>query len=203
MQVLIKNPYYPANLASKGLIESFWSDKCFSIGENFDFGAYQIDTVELSPFLSIDARVAITSALLVPQKSCYARGLGSLGILAAFFMTQGKFKLEEDPQKLSPYLKEYIPQEVASFLVTEEPFEQVVVFGENFIPPDLWSKLKVGGFFILASTKGAIKVDLIPGDFEAFGKLWPYGEPTEFGWRFKEAQWGLGGFEFVKLKKLK
>lgn len=205
MQVLIKNPFFKSHLTTQHLIESFWSPHCLYPNENFALSSLMdlSDPLGFSPYLLIDARIAFATSQLVPGKSCYARQIGALGVLAAYFQTLGIFGHEEDDKKISLFQKEYLPQELQNFISPQTTYEQVIVFGESMIDLQLWSKLKVGGFFILASDKTAITVNLAPEDFEAFGKLWPFGEPTEFGWRFKEAQWGLQNFNFMKIKKLR
>jgi hypothetical protein len=45
-------------------------------------------------------------------------------------------------------------------------------------------------------------VKIIKEAFEAFGKVWPIGSPTEFGWKFQDSLSGLNEFEFTKIKKL-
>jgi hypothetical protein len=205
MQVLIENPYLPKLPEIEHAIRSFWSDNCLYPTDKFAMSSlFELsDLVDLSPFLFLDAKVAFLLSYLRAGESCYARNIGVLGIIAGHFQTQSKFGHAEDSRKLLQYAAEYLPADKRSFTTSEDTFDQIIVFGENTIARDLWSKLKVGGFFILASDKSPLTINLDPSEFEAFGRLWPYGMSTEFGWRFKEKEWGLENFEMAKIKKLR
>lgn len=204
MQVLVKNHLALSKVEPQNVIESFWSEKCLYLGANFSMSLLMdlSDPVSLSPFLVLDAKVAFLISQLNPVATTYARQLGPLGLIGAHLMTNSKFIHEEDPKKIGRYLDEYLPKSQQDIVSGEEKYDQVVVFGESVVKPELWNKLKVGGFYILASDKAPITIDLSYEEFEAFGKRWPYGQPTEFGWRFKEEEWGLKDYEFAKIRKL-
>lgn len=160
------------------------------------------DSVGLSPFLVLDGKIAFLISQLAKAGTTYARNLGPLGLVGAHIHAGSKFVHEEDQKKVSRYLEEYLPKENQNIVIQTESYDQVVVFNENTIDQNLWKKLNVGGYYLIASDKSAIQIDLEHEEFEAFGKLWPYGESTEFGWRFKEEEWGLAHYEFAKIRKL-
>lgn len=103
----------------------------------------------------------------------------------------------ENSLELEKYLPEYVN---ASPLITADTYSQIITFNEDRPDEKLWGRLKTGGFYLLGTTGKKISVEGFAA--EPFGKLWPYGEATEWGWRFTEEVWGLYQFEFVKVKKL-
>ena len=136
--------------------------------------------------------------LLKKGESLCTRGMGSLGAIGAHIIAGGALNHSEDSKKIELYAKEYLPHKLETAV---EPYDQVLCFNQKSIDPELWNKLKVGGYYIYASTEGSLSINP-PGKFEAFGRIWPLGMPTEFGWKFKEDNAGLGGLEFAKIKKL-
>lgn len=204
MQVLVKNPYSPSKLEPKNVIESFWSADCLYLGANFSMSSLMdpSDLVGLSPFLVLDAKIAFLISQLNKVETTFARNLGPLGLVGASVHSGSKLVHEEDQKKVSRYLEEYLPKEKQNILDQSKNYDQVVMFGESTIDQTVWKNLNVGGYYILASDKSAIQIDLEHEEFEAFGKLWPYGESTEFGWRFAEEEWGLSQYEFAKIRKL-
>lgn len=160
------------------------------------------EVVGLSPFLVLDAKIAFLISQINAAETTYAEQLGPLGLVGAKIKSGSKFVHLEDQKKLIQYMEEYLPKE--NQLITTEAllYDQVVVFGSQTVNQELWKKLNVGGFYLLASDKGSIQIDLEHEEFEAFGKRWPFGGPTEFGWRFTEEEWGLSNFEFAKIRKL-
>ncbi len=204
MQVLVKNPFSPSKPEAKNVIESFWSPDCLYLGAAFSMSSLMdpSEEVGLSPFLVLDAKIAFLISHLNPVQTTYARQLGPLGIVGAHIKTGSKFIHEEDQKKVSRYLDEYLPKDNQGLVSQAEKYDQVVVYGENTINQVLWKKLEIGGYYLLATDKSGIKIDLNHEEFEAFGKLWPFGEATEFGWRFTEEEWGLNPYEFAKIKKL-
>lgn len=196
MQILVKNTYGP-ELKLSDVKESFWSDDCLYMGDSFSLSDLmeQTDLVGLSPFYFLDPRVAF-GLFQLKEGSLYARGLGSVGTVAAFMMCKEGWCAENRDQILKN-IKEYLP---FNPLKDSKTYDQIMTFGEKKIDDQLWEKLKVGGFYYLSSTSG--KIDLGDKKFEAFGKLWPIGEATEFGWKFNSKVSGLENFEFAKVKKL-
>lgn len=151
------------------------------------------DTLGLSPYFVLDPKSAFLISRL-DKGSVYIHGTGALAAVAAMARTGRGFF--QDGKKLDDYIKEYLP---FNPLHEDEEYEQILSFGHNKIDPSLWKKLKKGGFYILGAQE---KLDLTGFQFEAFGKLWPVGEATEFGWRFDSEESGLTKFETAKLKKL-
>lgn len=149
----------------------------------------------LSPYFVVDAGMAFMISR-VEKGRIYIRGPGELGS-TAILMKAGEGFVAGDRNKLRQYIREYLPSDP---LVESESFEQILTFGENRVDPVLWEKLNPGGFYQLGVKAGPI--DLSGFKFEAFGKLWPWGQATEFGWRFDDETPGLTGFEFARIKKL-
>lgn len=199
MQVLVKNPYAIA-LPAKNVLPSFWSDDCLYMDQAFSMTSLMelTDPLGLSPFLVVDARVAFTLYLLKKGRALYTRNAGALGALGGHIISESAITHNEDPKKFDLYAKEYLPHAVK---VPQEPYDQIICFNSKTVDPVLWKKLEVGGYYILATNEGSLTVNP-PGKFEAFGKIWPKGMPTEFGWKFKEENLGLAGLEVAKIKKL-
>jgi hypothetical protein len=204
MQVLVKNPFSESRLVPKNVIESFWSPDCLYLDAKFSMSSLTgpSDSVGLSPFLVLDAKIAFLISQLNAVATTYARSLGPLGLVGASILIGAKIVHEEDQKKVSRYLEEYVPRENQSITPDTKSYDQIVVFGGTRIDQNLWKQLNVGGYYLVASDKSAIEIDLEQEKFEAFGKLWPFGESTEFGWRFKEDQWGFTQYEFAKIRKL-
>lgn len=199
MQVLVKNPYAVA-LPAKNVSQSFWSDDCLYMAPEFSMTSLMelTDPLGLSPFLVVDARVGFTLNLLKKGRSLLTRNVGALGAIGAHIISQSAITHHEDPKKFDLYAKEYLPHKVDA---GTEPYDQILCFNSKAIDPVFWKKLEVGGFYILATTEGSLSINP-PGKFEAFGKIWPKGMATEFGWKFKEENLGLQGLEIAKIKKL-
>lgn len=154
------------------------------------------DPLGLSPFLVIDSKIAFLISQLTQVQNLYTRKIGALGVIAAHIYSGADIVHDEDPKKVERYSKEYLPH---TFKMADDPYDEVVVHNESSIDPELWKRLKTGGFYII----GAKSVTLNPpGEFEAFGKLWPTGESLEFGWKFNDEKTGLNDFEYYKIKKL-
>jgi hypothetical protein len=199
MQVLVKNPHAPA-IHPNGVINSFWSEDCLYMDATFSMTSLMqlSDPVGFSPFLVLDARVAFSIFQLNIGSSLYTRQLGTLGVIGAHLVSNSLVTHEEDKKKFDQYSKEYLPENIET---VSSSFDQILTFNAREIDQDLWDKLKVGGTYIVASSRGAVSVN-VRGKFEAFGKLWPVGEATEFGWKFNNNEWGLEDFEICKLQKL-
>ena len=197
MQVLVKNPFAPL-LKVPGTFPSFWSPECLMMDQDFSFGkAVELSLVlSYSPFLTLDPKIAFLLSM-ADQKKTYARGIGLLGLVGLHFYTRQEILRDQDGKQLDRYVKEYLP---ASPFKDALDIEQVVVFDESIIDRDLWDKLPVGGTYVMGFTQGKFNSNGV--SFEAFGKLWPYGEANEFGWQFDEDNWGLGHFKFNKIRKL-
>lgn len=197
MQVLVKNPFLSIDLESLDLHPSFWNPDCFYPGDDFSFGSLidLSDSLQRSPFYFLDARVAFTLSALAPVPTFF-HGLGPLGTVAGLSRVPSG-NTSEETSSLKNYFDEYFPNPP---VFANAPFEQVITFGENRVNEKLWDDLPVGGFYLLGSIGQPIEVPKKP--FEAFGKLWPFGAPTEFGWAFTEEDLGLDDFYFSKFKKL-
>lgn len=204
MQVLIENPYAPLKHRPLGLVPSFWSENAFYIGNHFSMGSLMEESTRfnLSPFAVLDARVAFLLGQVNKGTSILARNIGPLAVVVAHFDSLSVTH-NEDRKKVDSYLKEYLPPKEVKVSPELDHYDQIVVFGECDIQDHLWEKLKVGGYYILASYSEGLQISKPGTDFEAMGKIWPHGEATEFGWKFTEEELGLFGFEFCKLKKLK
>ncbi len=204
MQVLVKNPFSPSKPEAKNVIESFWGSDCLYLGAAFSMSSLMdpSEAVGLSPFLVLDAKIAFLISQMNVVDTTYARRLGPLGLVGAKIKTGSRFVHEEDQKKLSLYTEEYLLKDNQELTTQSEQYDQVADFGSHIIDQDLWKKLKIGGFYLIASDKNSIQIDLEHEEFEAFGKRWPFGGPTEFGWRFKEEEWGLNNYEFAKIRKL-
>lgn len=198
IQVLVKNPF-ANHLVIQNVIPSFWSDDCLYPDDDFSLSTLfkASEPVGFSPYLFLSPQIAFSLTLLEKGKSTYVRGAGALGSVAVMMTTGVQVVHEEDTKKFNAYLEEYLP--LKSDNQTKE-FAQVLTFNSG-IDSDLWKQLPVGGFYILAGEKGAIKANP-PGEFEAFGRIWPVGMATEFGWTFTDEETGLKNFEVMKLKKL-
>ncbi len=204
MQVLVKNPFSPSKLEAKNVIESFWGSDCLYLGPAFAMSSLMdpSESVGLSPFMVLDAKIAFLISQMNSVGCTCAEQLGPLGLVAAKIKSGSSFVHKEDQKKLSRYGEEYLPKDNQVITTESGSFDQVVVFGSNTINQDLWKNLNVGGYYLLASDKESIRIDLEHEEFEAFGKRWPFGMPTEFGWRFNQEEWGLDNFEFAKIRKL-
>lgn len=197
MEVLVKNPFAqeinPADVST-----SFWSSDCLYMGSRFSFSSLfgQTDPLSYSPFLVLDARIAFIISQ-AEKTDAYCRGLGALGTIGVTVQTRSCVGHNEDKDKFQNYVKEYLPDDPSK---NWQGYNQIITFGENRVDPALWNRLKVGGFYLMGAEA---PLSIQPGSsFEAFGKLWPVGEATEFGWLFQEEKWGLKNFEFAKIKKL-
>jgi hypothetical protein len=199
MQVLVKNPFAIA-LPAKNVIPSFWSDECLYMEPTFSMTSLMelTDPLGLSPFLVVDARVGFCLYMLKKGRALYTRNAGALGALGAHIVSESAITHNEDPKKFDQYAKEYLPHAVET---PKGLYDQILCFNSKTIDPILWNKLEVGGFYILATIEGSLTIKP-PGKFEAFGKLWPKGMSTEFGWKFNEENIGLNGLEVAKIKKL-
>lgn len=199
MQVLVKNPFATA-LPAKNVTASFWSPDCLYMNSDFSMTSLMelTDPLGLSPFLVVDARVGFMLYLLKKGESLCTRGVGSLGAIGAHILSGGALNHSEDQKKIELYAKEYLPHKLEA---ATEPFDQVLCFNQKSVDVGLWKQLKVGGHYIFGTTEGQLSINP-PGKFEAFGRIWPSGMPTEFGWKFNDDMAGLGGLEFAKIKKL-
>ena len=201
MQVLVKNPLIESQYPLSKVSESFWSEDCLYPEKDFSFSELFLSgPVGLSPYLFLDAKVALLISLLNSTESLYVKNLGALGAIGAHLYSKAKIETL-DSSKISRYLPEYLPKDQQEIFTTRDNYDQVMVFGENSIDRKLWDKLTVGGFYILGGTK--LEIDLDGTHFEAFGKFMPLGEATEFGWKFNGQEIGLDHFEICKLKKLR
>lgn len=198
MQVLVKNPFTPV-LSLPGTIASFWSPECLYMDHDFSFGRTMelSSALKLSPFLALDPKIAflISNA---DKKVSLCRGIGILGAIGLHFMTgENVITSDNDIKRETRYVNEYLPHNP---LITAGKFEQVVVYGNHQIDRSLWDLLPVNGTYIMGFMNRELDTSNV--HFEAFGKLWPYGEANEFGWQFEEENWGLSGFKFYKFRKL-
>lgn len=186
MQVLVKNPFAKQPLDS-GLVESYWDPDCFLPGQTFSMSSLVelSDFVGLSPYYFLDSRVALMLSLL-NRGSVFVKGMGPLGSLAAIGRAGTGFTNE----RIDKYVSEYFP---SNPLERRSSYDQVLVFDEEVIDSELWNLLRPGGFYIYGSMKKRLHPPEQP--FEAFGKLYPVGSPTEFGWKFED-------LEISKIKKL-
>lgn len=197
MVVLIKNPF-ALEISSVGLEPSFWSSEHLIPGDHFSLSKSLGETllVGYSPYLVLDAKVAFVISEAA-KKDAFCRGLGALGTVGVYVTTRCPVGHNENPEKFKSYVEEYLPADPTK---NWQGYEQIITFGESSIDPELWSKLKVGGYYLLGSQ---VPIVIKPGSlFEALGRPWPYGGPTEFGWKFNEVHFGLSHFEFVKIRKL-
>lgn len=199
MQVLVKNPN-ASPITAPGLTPSFWSEEVLFMGPMFSMTSLMelSDPLGLSPFLVIDAKIAFLLSLMNKGQSLYARKIGALGVVAAHIISGAGLTHHEEHKKVERYSSEYLKHSIPAAVA---PYDQVVVFGETSVDPELWKQLKTGGTYIFGSTSVPMFVNP-PGTFDALGKLWPEGLATEFGWRFNDDQWGLCDLEVYKLKKL-
>lgn len=203
MQVLLKNPEAKENLIFEGIIPTFWSQNAYFLSSDFSLATFlsQSETFKYSPFLSLDARISFLISQLSSSLATYARNLGALGVVALRF-THQNIEHNEDPQKVKHYAEEYLPEN--SKIAFKGPsYQEVVVFNEQSIDLALWGKLEVGGYYLLGSIDQDITINLSSDCFEAVGRLWPFGEASEFGWIFCEEDYGLKNFRFLKIKKIK
>lgn len=197
MQVLVKNKN-AEEVVLKDVIESFWDANCFYPNDDFSVTSlFELSgSLRFSPFYFLDARLAFMISQLEKESSIYVQGLGPLGTVAALGFSGSGFH-QEDPVKVRTYVKEYLPSDPIKM---NDKYDLIINFGETSINTEQWKKLKVGGFYLGGSIGGPI--NLTRYNFEAFGKIWPFGEATEFGWHFNVAELGLENFYFVKIKKL-
>lgn len=195
MQVLVKN-IYCADLKSHGLNPYFWDSECFEIGPHFSMSSLLdlTDSLGLSPYFVLEAKMAFMVSQL-GKGDIYLRGVGALTATAAL-MKAGTGYVSGDQESLKQYITEYLP---ADPITHKDSYQQVLTFGETEIDSSVWEKLRPGGFYFLGTDNKTMK--LSDKKFEAFGKLWPSGEPTEFGWRFGKETPELSGLEFAKIKK--
>lgn len=202
MQVLVENPYAPLRERPTELLESFWSETTYYMTPMFSITSLlsQSDVVGLSPYALVDARVAIMISRLNPAESAFTKNVGALGMTVVAFHSSCVGS-EERRADVAKYFKEYLPQERIP-VIGAQLYDQIIVYDETEIDLELWKKLKVGGHYIFGSSKGPLSYSIPPKHFDAIGVLYPYGEATEFGWKFEEDELGLKGFEFSKLKKL-
>lgn len=200
MQVFLKNPKAKSDLKALDLIPSFWSHESFYPGPRFSMSSLMLlDQGNLSPYLVLNAQVALLLSLLDKKTPTKVFNLGPLGIVGASLLVGEVVLHEENSSKLQEYFKEYfgeIPEKGTSV-----GLKQVLVFNESKIRADLWDELEVGGTYIIGASTRPIQMD--PSlSFEALGRSYPVGEKTEFGHRFQEEHLGLSHFEIVKVKKL-
>ncbi|WP_408095483.1 hypothetical protein ACJVC5_10610 [Peredibacter sp. HCB2-198] len=199
MQVLIENPQATIKNKPKSLLPSFWSSSMFYMGPTFSMTSLfdLSDPLGLSPFVSVDAKIAFMVALLDKGGAVLARNMGALGVVAIQFSAETVTQ-NEDPKKITNYYQEYFSSEVNNPDLAS--YDQIIVFGVSNVIPELWKKLKPGGHYIFG-TEGSLEYPN-PKTFEAIGTLWPEGEATEFGWKFNSEELGLVNFEVAKIKKL-
>ena len=197
MQVLVKNSF-AQEIELRGAHESFWDPNVFYMDDNFSISELisLSDPLGFSPFYFLDPRMAFLISQLNKGGELFARGLGPIGTVAAMGKVQ-KVMHTEDFHKVGKVIEEYLPEGNFQNLSN---YDQVIVFGESEVDEILWNNLRVGGFYLIGSMGGSI---VYPKEaFEAFGKVWPIGSPTEFGWKFQDSLSGLNEFEFTKIKKL-
>lgn len=204
MQVLVENPYSPLDARPLGLSPSFWSPSTYYFSPHFSMGNLMSESIKLglSPYVVVDARVALFLSQLTKGTSVYTRNLGALGVVVAQFVSLSVTH-NEDSKKVANYLKEYITPKEMIIAPDLALYDQVVIFGECDIQDHLWEKLKVGGYYLLASYSEGLQITRKKEEYAVVKMSWPQGKETEFGWRFDEEELGLFGFEFTKLKKLK
>lgn len=201
MQVLVKNPFGPQGPTPKGLYESFWSKDVFIITEEFEFSQMALGETALSPFLAIDMKVSLLVSLLRPGESLGCYGLGAMGVLACYFQTRAPLRHDLSQDQLERALQEYLPEpQRKSWRIAEAPLDQVLLVGERDLKY-AQSKLKLGGRLVIGQLSGRVMFSPHPDDYEAFGSLWPEGESTEFGWRFRKDVLGLEELEFAQFIK--
>ena len=201
MQVFVKNPFGASQPKTVGLYESFWSADAYIVTEDFDFSQSLVAEGELSPFLAIDMRVSLLVSLLRPGESLGCYGLGAMGVLACYFQTRAAIRHDLAARAFEEVLEEYLPREHQELIKSPKtPLDQVLLLGEEHLR-EAQANLKVNGKLIIGQLSGAVSFSPHPDDYEAFGSLWPEGEATEFGWRFKEETLGLEGLEFAKFVK--
>lgn len=201
MQVLVKNPFGAMGPAPKGLYESFWSKDVFILTEEFEFSQMSSDESVLSPFLAIDMKVSLLVSLLRPGETLGCYGLGAMGVLACYFQTRAPLRHDVSPDEFERALQEYVPEPLRkSWRTAEAPLDQVLLLGERDLQ-EAQSQLKMGGRLVIGQLSGRVMFSPHPSDYEAFGSLWPEGESTEFGWRFKKDVLGLEELEFAQFLK--
>lgn len=197
MQVLVKNSFSQV-LTHNHLHPAFWDELCFYMDEKFSIPQLfeSVDPFDLSPYFFLDPRVAFLISQMSLSGDAFIQGLGPVATVAALTKVDRGIHTE-DFAKTEKIIQEYLPKSNVTQLKT---FNQIVVFGSNKVDEELWKNLLVGGFYLMGSITGPITVPHF--DFEAFGKLWPIGMPTEIGWKFNDQNSGLVNFEFCKIKKL-
>jgi hypothetical protein len=197
MQVLVKNSY-AQELEVENIHESFWDPNSFYMDEYFSMSSiFELsDPLGLSPFYFLDPRIAFLISQMKSGGDLVMRGLGPVATVAALGKVERGMHFE-DQAKVKNTIHEYLPKSNVETLLS---YDQVVVFGEQKIDEVLWKNLRPGGFYLLGSITG--KINPLVDQYEPFGKMWPIGMPTEFGWRFNDSSSGLVEFEFAKLKKL-
>lgn len=199
MQVLVRNPH-GSRFRPQNVVESFWSKDSLYLGPTFAMTSLLElnDPKGLSPFLVLDARIAFYIDQLELADSLITKNLGPLGTVGAHLKTNAKIYHNEDPRKFDRYVKEFLPENpVKEFKEVGE----VIVYNETSIDKTLWSRLKKGGYYLIASGKEPLEIDP-PGKFEVIKESWPAGMETEVGWRFVNEDLGLENFEFAKIRKL-
>jgi hypothetical protein len=197
MQVLVKNSLVYCDFEALDLVPTFWSPDCYYPGDAFSFASLMDLSVSLrqSPFFFLDARLSFALSALSPV-STFFQGLGPLGTVAAFSRVSSG-NSSEQMSMLTKYFIEYFPN---APVFSKAPYQQILTFGEGRVNEELWDQLAVGGFYVLGFLEKPIEAPKKP--YEVFGKLWPWGSPTEFGWFFQENDLGLDNFYFSKFKKL-
>lgn len=199
MQVLVKN-IHGEYFKPLNVFESFWSKDCLFLGPTFSMTSLMElnDPTGLSPFLVLDAKIAFYIYQLDQSVTLLTKNLGPLGTIGAHLISGAKIFHNEDQKKMERYIKEYL---LVSPVEKGGVIEQVVVYNEKKIDVNLWKKLRVGGTYLIASSKGPLELN-IPGKFKAIKRAWPVGVETDYGWVFLDEEYGLENFEFAKIKKL-
>jgi hypothetical protein len=191
MKVLVKNPFN-SDCPTLGLTPSFWDDDTYYPQADFSFGKIMtlIGPLGLSPYLLLDPKISFLSSL-AQKGDTYCRGLGPLGVLAVYFRSEGKIS---SPDREERYEIEYLPSKPKEAMPS---FDQIVIFGETHVDLKLWDQLKVGGRYVLGA-QGDLFLNV---NAETYGRHWPLGMPTEYGWKFDVKDLGLENFELMILKK--
>lgn len=199
MQVLVRNTY-GTYVRPSHVFESFWSNDCLFLGPTFPMTSLMElnDSTGLSPFLVLDAKMAFLIHQLETSKTLVTKNLGPLATIGAHLLSGAKIYHNVDKKKFAQYVKEYLPQNPEA---KEKVWDQVIVFNEPKINPAFWQKLKIGGYYILATTKQSIELE-VKGKFHIIKSKWPKGQETETGWRFSEEELGLEDLEFTKIRKV-
>jgi hypothetical protein len=168
MQVLVKN-IHGAYFKPSNVFESFWSKNCLFLGPTFSMTSLMelTDPTSLSPYLVLDAKIAFYIYQLDLSETLLSKSLGPLGTIGAHLISGAKIFHNEDQKKMERYIKEYL---LVSPVETGGVIEQVIVYNERKIDANLWEKLKIGGNYLIASSKEPLELE-IPGKFTAI-KIW-------------------------------